>query len=124
MQLDVDLNGDGTFEVTLATTTAANGAYSFNNLPAGNYRVRVTSPPAGTSQTYDLDGALNNQSVETLTAGENNTSHDFGYRGTGSIGDRVWFDPNADGVQDGIETGIPGVLVTLNLDLNGDSVTD
>jgi hypothetical protein len=39
--LDVDLNGDGTAEVTLVTTTGANGVYSFSNLPAGTYTLFV-----------------------------------------------------------------------------------
>ena len=42
---------------------------------------------------------------------------DFGYQpnaGTfGSIGDFVWFDRDADGVQDAGELGIPGVTVSL-----------
>jgi len=123
--LDVDLNGDGTYEVTLTTTTAANGAYSFNNLPAGNYRVRVTTPPTGTVQTYDASGSqIDSTSNVVLAAGANNVLQDFGYRGTGSIGDRVWFDADTDGVQDAGESGIPNVPVTLALDLDGDGVTD
>jgi fimbrial isopeptide formation D2 family protein/uncharacterized repeat protein (TIGR01451 family) len=123
--LDVDLNGDGTFEVTLTTTTAANGAYSFNNLPAGSYRVRVTASPTGTVQTFDASGSQSDSTSNVvLAAGANNVLQDFGYRGTGSIGDRVWFDADSDGVQDAGESGIPNVPVTLALDLNGDGLTD
>ena len=35
---------------------------------------------------------------------------------SGEIGDRVWFDRNADGVQNPIETGIANVTVTLDGD--------
>ncbi len=46
---------------------------------------------------------------------------DFGYQPTtaqvGSIGDTVWFDANANSAQDGSETGIPGVTVSLIKDL-------
>jgi hypothetical protein len=38
---------------------------------------------------------------------------DFGYVGAGSLGDTVWFDVNANGVQDAGEPGIPGVTVAL-----------
>ncbi len=38
----------------------------------------------------------------------------------GSLGDRVWFDANANGVQDAGESGITGVKVTLTGDFNGD----
>ena len=34
---------------------------------------------------------------------------DFGYTGTGSIGDTIWFDQNLDGIKDGNEAGIVGV---------------
>ena len=44
--------------------------------------------------------------------------YDFGYRGSGSIGDRVWLDLNGDGVQDGGEPGINNVTVKL-LDSGG-----
>ena len=100
------------------TTTAA-GAYLFPNLPAGQYRVAVdpTTLPAGvTLNTYDLDsGTVNaNSTADTpLTAGQNLVTADFGYTGTGSIGDRVFFDTNADGLQTVGEPGIPGVPVTL-----------
>jgi protocatechuate 3,4-dioxygenase beta subunit len=44
--------------------------------------------------------------------------------GTNSIGDYVWADIDADGVQDGSETGINGVTVWLYWDENGDGVLD
>jgi hypothetical protein len=36
-----------------------------------------------------------------------------------SIGDLVWLDQDADGIQDTAEAGIPGVIVYLDLDNNG-----
>src|SRR5262249_26034395 len=38
---------------------------------------------------------------------------DFGFKGTGKIGDFVWDDTNNNGVQDAGEPGIAGVTVTL-----------
>lgn len=62
-------------------------------------------------------------------AGHNDHTFDFGFvtapatptaptGPTGSIGDRVWFDDNRNGVQDGAEPGVDGVTVTL-FDGNG-----
>ena len=39
-----------------------------------------------------------------------------------TVGDRVWLDENANGVQDVGEPGIPGITVKLALDLDGDGV--
>jgi len=43
---------------------------------------------------------------------------------TGSIGDRVWLDADADGVQDANEVGVAGVRVNVYLDANMDGVPD
>jgi hypothetical protein len=98
------------------TTTSGNGNYAFTNLPAGTYSVVIvpSSLPGGSVPTYDLDGtATPNVTVVTLAAGQSRTDVDFGYRGNGSIGDRVWLDYNANGVQDAGEVGINGVTVQL-----------
>ncbi|WP_233561097.1 DNRLRE domain-containing protein, partial [Sorangium cellulosum] len=42
----------------------------------------------------------------------------------GSIGDKVWFDANADGIEDGSELGISGVVVDLFGDGNCDGSAD
>src|SRR6185312_8997492 len=102
--------------VIATTTTAGNGNYSFTNLNAGTYSVRVVSSslPAGYGPTFDLDGiATANVASFTLTAGQARTDVDFGYRGTLSVGDRVWNDADGDGVQDASETGLNGVTVQL-----------
>ncbi len=117
--LTVTLTGIDPFgnAVNLTTTTGANGIYTFANLPpsgAGDYTVTVTTPPAGTTPTFDLDGiGTAHTTAAALAPGQNRTDVDFGYQGTGSIGDRVWRDDNGDGVQDAGEPGIPGVTVTL-----------
>ncbi len=123
VELDVDLDGNGTVDVTLTDTTDANGNYLFENLPVGDYTVRVTQP-AGYDQTFDANGALDNTSDHTLGAGENNVAQDFGYTGQGSIGDRVWFDADQDGIQDAGEPGFPNITVQLEVDLNGDGAVD
>src|SRR5262249_45988018 len=52
--------------------------------------------------------------VALTTAGTPNPrNQDFGYRGSGSIGDFVWHDLNGNGMQDAGEPGIPNVSVTV-----------
>ncbi len=124
MALDIDLNADSFIDMTVNTVTGANGAYLFNNLPAGNYTVRVTRP-AGTDQSYDASGSLvDDTSTLVLAAGANNLLQDFGYFGRGTIGDTVFFDINGDGIMNGQDVGIPGVAVQLNGDLDLDGTPD
>jgi uncharacterized repeat protein (TIGR01451 family) len=127
VELDIDLDGDGTVDHTLSTTTDSNGNYLFERVPAGSHVVRVTQP-SGTTQTFDSDGVgTGNQSTVNLGAGEDNVDQDFGYRGNGSIGDTVFFDRGDDGGAFDPGTGdfgLPGVRVTLEIDVDGDTVTD
>ena len=122
-----DLDGDGSVDYTAQVGTDANGEYLFEGLPAGDYTVTVDpgTLPAGVEETYDFDGlGTPNTSDYALGAGEDERGQDFGYVGTGSIGDRVWYDANGDGVQDPGEDGIPGVTVTLTGDVDGDGVLE
>ncbi|MDF1701423.1 MAG: SdrD B-like domain-containing protein, partial [Planctomycetota bacterium] len=91
-------------------TTAADGTYTFAQLPPGLYRVSpVTATlPAGTALS-----TANAAFDIPLPAAGTETSADFGYRHTGVIGDRLWRDSNADGVQDPGEPGLDAVGLTL-----------
>ncbi|MGI9529257.1 MAG: SdrD B-like domain-containing protein, partial [Acidimicrobiia bacterium] len=102
-------------DLMFTTTTDDTGAYAFTNLPAGNFEVTITDGvPSGMDPTYDEDGSDDETSVVTgLAVGDIHLTADFGYMGTGSIGDFVWIDLDADGVQDAGEPGIPDVDVTL-----------
>ncbi|MEZ5246758.1 MAG: isopeptide-forming domain-containing fimbrial protein [Acidimicrobiales bacterium] len=124
--------GDGS-TITLTTTTNADGEYSFTGLPqdiALTVTVDTADLPAGLSQTFELvdtpditDTQANNAEpgvmdgiVTSITLTGANPSYldvDFGYTGTGSIGDYVWLDDNGDGVQDGGETPLDGVDVIV-----------
>jgi len=117
--------GNGT-TVVATTTTDALGYYIFTNLDAGNYVVGFTLPSgysfvtkdAGTNDAKDsdADAATGKTIPVTLAAGEVNLTLDAGIKATtikASLGDRVWFDTDADGVQDAGELSAEGVTVTL-----------
>lgn len=152
-----DVDGDATyprelgegnlagFTVTLSgtssgtTTTDANGNYSFGSLGAGSYTITVTPPTLLNqvwSETYETTGGttnLNNAISVTLSAGQISGSHDFGYtlRTTSDIGDTVYYDLDANGVQNccnasgqPTEAGIPNVTVWLYNDVDRDGFID
>jgi protocatechuate 3,4-dioxygenase beta subunit len=112
-------------------STNANGGYQFINLTPGSYFLQFSNLPsgfvftgqdAGTDDSKDsdvIDPATGNTACFDLAPGQNDPTRDAGIKpatGTGpaTIGDRVWFDSNQDGVQDPGEPGIPGVFVILN----------
>jgi protocatechuate 3,4-dioxygenase beta subunit len=138
-----DVNGDGLqgpnepgisgISVTLydangipvgSTATDANGEYHFVNLTPGNYSIGFGNLPAsftftkqttGTTNGSDADSTTGRTPVFNLTAGQVRTDIDAGVKTTttASLGNYVWYDANANGIQDATETGVAGVLVTL-----------
>ncbi len=120
---------DSTGNVVQTTTTGADGKYSFS-ADAGSYTVAVTAPKgyvfsganAGGDASLDSNVGSTGQSGQvTLANGEVNNTIDAGLYKTASVGDRVWFDKNGNGVQDSGEAGICNVKVTL-LDAAGKPV--
>ena len=105
------------------TTTSAAGAYSFTGLTPGDYYLVFTTPAGynfspldvGGDDTVDSDAnTTTGRTVNyTLTSGETETSADAGMFQNASIGDFVWEDLDADGIQDAGETGINTVSVEL-----------
>ncbi len=102
-------------DIVRTTTTGVDGAWLVTGLPAGLTQVAVTGGlPGGVTESFDADGVLTpGVSEVTLVDGSVVTTQDFGYTGPNSIGDLVWVDVNADGVQDAGEPGLPGVTVEL-----------
>jgi hypothetical protein len=116
----------------ITTVTNASGIYEFNDLPAGDYRIRSSLPGghfftqqnAGGNSTIDSDvDSLGVSSVVTLSAGENNQTVDVGLAHFASLGDTVFFDGDGDGVQGAGETGVANVVVNL-LNGSGNPVLD
>ena len=112
-----------------STTTASNGYYLFDQLDAGDYYVQfiipvnyvVTSQNQGTDDEIDSDAdPVTGKTVCTsLGAEETDLSWDAGlYTRFASLGDRVWYDNNENGIQDEGENGVSGVVVRL-LDCQG-----
>lgn len=114
---------DDNGKIISSVVTDANGNYFFGNLPNGNYQMQVTAPqgmsftaPGQGTEATDSDVSLTEgkSSLITLTGGTNRTDIDAGLVTTKAmLGDKVWYDVDADGVQDAGEAGVAGVLVTL-----------
>jgi hypothetical protein len=108
--------------VSLTTTTNGTGNYNFTGLVPGTYKVTFTAPSGTTFTTadqggndlLDSDAMTNGMTVnEVLTSGENNTSYDAGLYTPASLGNYVWEDTNANGIQEAGENPIAGVTVVL-----------
>ncbi len=94
--LDVDLNDNG-----IGTTPDL-----VNGIRSGT----VQLGPPGPAEPLNED-APNGQGAPDANA---NMTVDFGFVPSYSIGNRVWFDTDNDGVRDaGVEVGTPGVIVEL-----------
>jgi uncharacterized repeat protein (TIGR01451 family) len=117
------------------TTTAADGSWLLDKLPAGDYQVRFDTSNATDSQSYlptaqsqggnitmDSDSSPTGVTTQvvtntfTLLEGETNITIDTGFYPVYSvIGNRVWLDLDNDGIQDANEDGIANVEVSLTL---------
>ena len=133
----------------ITATTDANGNYTFNRLPLGDYKVEVVPDHATVdgenvslsdyTQTYGYGlstkrseagkGKLTTPTISLTTSNANVSKVDFGFVKPASVGNYVWFDANKDGVQDADEVGVAGVTVTLTdgagnpvIDLGGNPV--
>jgi protocatechuate 3,4-dioxygenase beta subunit len=111
------------------TVTNTLGYYLFDNLAAGSYVVGFSNIPSGYAFTTadqgndatdsDVDLVTNKTAVTALANGEVNLTLDGGIiessgrNNLGSLGDRVWYDDNQNGIQEVGELGTPGVTVTL-----------
>jgi len=141
-----DANGNYFFSSSPTGSSTTSHIYGITALqPNSNYEIRIPNITGGSQQAplaglslspanqgsadqRDSDGTSSGNdaviSVATGTAGQNNHTYDFGFSSSleFSLGNRVWFDTNNNGIIDaGTEIGIDGVRVELYQD-NGDGV--
>ncbi|MEI2739066.1 MAG: SdrD B-like domain-containing protein [Chitinophagaceae bacterium] len=127
------INGAEAATPYATTVTDVFGNYIFNNLPATASGAAYlagfvlpsgysfVSPNSGSDDFKDSDAntfAGGYTGLYFLKQGQRNMSVDAGLvqtspAGTASLGDKVWYDADADGIQDAGETGVSGVTVTL-----------
>ncbi len=123
----VTLVNTGT-NATVTTTTAADGTYNFNNLPAGKYQV-VETQPAAFTDGKDTVGSAGGSLVPTDTItgipvgpGVLVNSYNFGELPptTGTVSGKVYLDENQDSTfQTATDRPLQGIPVTLR---NGTTV--
>ncbi len=109
-------------KVVATTTTDANGAYSFEKLPAGDYTVKVVKDGALTNldQTEDPDSTKDSTSGVISLGNDHRTETDvnFGYIANNSINGTIYRDGDRDGKKGDTEGRYSGVTVQL-LDKDG-----
>ena len=112
-------------KVVATTTTDENGAYSFEKLPAGSYRVKVVKDGAlaGLDQTEDPDSTKDSTSGVISLSNDHRTQTDvnFGYIANNSINGTIYRDGDRDGRKGDTEGRYSGVTVQL-LDASGNVV--
>ncbi len=110
--------------VIATQTTNATGNYLFTTTVSVGV---LTTANVGSNDDIDSDPSLTTgiTAVITLATAQNILNVDAGYRPTNlQLGNRVWYDTDNDGLNDGTENGIRGVTVKLYKDDNNDNVAD
>jgi len=117
---------DADGNIIATTTTDANGDYSFIGIPDGTYTVVVTDVnEVLTNQWHSLGTDSENDPVSVTVNGSNITDLDFGYYSEpAAVGNYVWDDVDGNGIQNSGESGLSGVVVTLEIDYNNDGTPD
>src|SRR5262249_39841141 len=109
VRVELDAGADGTTDAT--TDTDTNGNYSFAGLAAGTYRVRAVIPTDRVSTTPSEQDFI-------LVATDTVSGLDFGEFTTVTISGAVFYDRNQSLVRDPGERAVPGVTVTLDINLD------
>ncbi len=108
-------------KIIKTTTTDATGMYQMVRIPAGNYRM-VFDLPTGYSSAKKqaggsaIDSDINEDGRSDLfffPAPASRNDLDAGFVKNGSIGDFVWIDFNANGIQNSGEPGKDSVVINL-----------
>ncbi|MEZ0484993.1 SdrD B-like domain-containing protein [Fibrella aquatica] len=123
-------NGEYYFSNSTSGTAATGFVYSLTGLTAGG-SYSLTFPTSASAGTLTLSGKPNSAtgtnadridtdpntaglvSFTLGAAGENNFTYDAAYVAPASLGDYVFIDANKDGIQNGGDSPLSGVTVTL-----------
>lgn len=117
VQFDTGANGS----VDQTTVTDSQGHYAFAVLTAGTERVRIVLPSGATQNTANPPDI--NATLGSVTPNVNfGVQFSSGTAGTSTVTGTVFSDTNKNGVLDGGEVGVNGLVVYL--DLNGDGRLD
>lgn len=129
--------GDIDSDLIATQATDADGIYLFENLPPESYLVEFVKPAGlvfslsnvGSDDSIDSDAIPVNgtgrSDCRTLPSGTEDLDVDAGlYQPLAGVGDRVWQDLNANGIQDDGEPGVAGATVELfgNADCSGTAI--
>ncbi len=120
-------------QLVKSTSTNQNGQYVFMNVVPGDYYVVFNldgndqiSPLGNDSDISDANGT-GSTDLFNIAASQNLMSIDGGCYRFGSVGDYVWLDTNANGIQNASENGIQGLMITLinaNTGMQQNALTD
>jgi len=104
--------------VTLSTTTAADGSFTFTDLRPGTYEITETQPAGvldGIDTAGSLGGVVGADTIGSIVVqdGDTGTGYLFAELEPVSLGGAVYEDVSNDGVLDAGEAGIAGVTITL-----------
>lgn len=110
-------------DVQVGANVNTQTTYSFTDVTPGDYYVQFTAPAGlsfvpkdrGGDDTADSDvnTTTGRTDIFRLTSGGDEENLDAGVADFSTIGDFVWLDENEDGLQDGDEQGVEGVVVLL-----------
>lgn len=121
---------------SLATaTTDESGAFAFGQLKPGSYRLSCDLPDARYNFARPADAALHGGTPDIpvgyygefpVAMGAHMTACDIGIGAMGALGDTAWLDLNRNGLQEGDEPCLPGVVIRLYQygELAAEAVTD
>jgi protocatechuate 3,4-dioxygenase beta subunit len=110
--------------------TDQNGAYLFQNIPAGLYKIKATTPanylvtkynstPGILTNTLSLINGVVTSDIISVTRGSDRLDIDGGFTKAVNIGGLAWDDTNADGTRSDDEIKFIPTIVVVLLDENG-----